>query len=239
MKIALIGYGKMGKAIERFAKDRGHHIVCVIDADNQEEFESKAFASADVAIEFTTPSQAVANIRKAWAAGVPVVSGTTGWWEQLPELKRELEQENKTLFWSSNFSLGVNMVFELNKRLAAMMNAFKSYDVCISEIHHTEKKDAPSGTAITMAEDIITHLERKEQWISGSQPRESGDLTIKSIREGRVPGIHTIRYEGPVDVITLTHEAKSREGFAVGAVVAAEYTAKHKGFLTMQDLMQF
>ncbi len=239
MKIALIGYGKMGKAIERFAKERGHRIVSIVDVDNPNAIESSAFASADVAIEFTVPSQAVDNIRKSWAANVPVVSGTTGWWDRLPELKEELKTNGQTLFWSSNFSLGVNMVFELNRKLAQMMNAFQSYDVSISEIHHTEKKDAPSGTAITLGEDIIQLVDRKSSWVAGAQPREVSEIPIKSIREGRVPGIHTIKYEGPVDIITITHEAKSREGFAVGAVVAAEYAVKHKGFLTMQEMMQF
>ena len=239
MKIALIGYGKMGKAIERFAIERGHNIVCIIDAHNQELFHSTEFASADVAIEFTSPSQAVENIRKAWQVGLPVVCGTTGWTEQLPQLRKEMEEQGKTLFWSSNFSLGVNMVFELNRRLAHMMNSFPSYDVCITEIHHTEKKDAPSGTAITLAQEIIEELDRKNDWVMGGKAKEANQIPIKAIREGRVPGIHTIKYEGPVDSITITHEAKSREGFAVGAVVAAEYAFKNKGFLTMQDMLRF
>mgnify|MGYP003564794398 FL=1 len=161
MKIALIGYGKMGHIIERIALERGHEIVSKVDVDNQEEFESEAFASADVAIEFTVPAKAVENYRKSWAAGVPVVSGTTGWNSVLPELKEEIAANGYTLFWASNFSLGVNLFFELNKRLAQMMNRYANYDVAMTEIHHTEKKDAPSGTAITLAEGILENLDRK------------------------------------------------------------------------------
>ena len=164
MKIALIGYGKMGHIIERIALERGHEIVSKVDVDNQEEFDSESFASADVAIEFTVPTKAVENYRKAWAAGVPVVSGTTGWNSVLPELKEEISEKGYTLFWASNFSLGVNLFFELNKRLAQMMNRYTNYDVTMTEIHHTEKKDAPSGTAITLAEGILENLDRKSEW---------------------------------------------------------------------------
>ena len=165
MKIALIGYGKMGHIIERIALERGHEIVSKVDVDNQEEFNSEAFASADVAIEFTIPTKAIENYRKAWAVGVPVVSGTTGWNAVLPELKKEIAEKGYTLFWASNFSLGVNLFFELNKRLAAMMNRYDNYDVTMTEIHHTEKKDAPSGTAITLAEGILENLDRKSEWV--------------------------------------------------------------------------
>ena len=165
MKIALIGYGKMGHIIERIALERGHEIVSKVDVDNQEEFNSEAFASADVAIEFTVPTKAIENYRKAWAVGVPVVSGTTGWNAVLPELKKEIAEKGYTLFWASNFSLGVNLFFELNKRLAAMMNRYDNYDVTMTEIHHTEKKDAPSGTAITLAEGILENLDRKSEWV--------------------------------------------------------------------------
>lgn len=246
MKIALIGYGKMGHIIERIALERGHEIVSKVDVDNQEEFESDAFASADVAIEFTVPAKAVENYRKAWAAGVPVVSGTTGWNAQLPELKTEIAANGYTLFWASNFSLGVNLFFELNKRLARMMNRYANYDVAMTEIHHTEKKDAPSGTAITLAEGILDNLERKSEWVLSSSTEtqietegKSFQLSIEALREGKVPGTHVIKYDSAVDTITISHEAKSREGFALGAVVAAEFLAgKPAGFYSMDDLMK-
>ena len=246
MKIALIGYGKMGHIIERIALERGQEIVSKVDVDNQEEFESEAFASADVAIEFTVPSKAVENYRKAWAVGVPVVSGTTGWNAVLPELKEEIAKKGYTLFWASNFSLGVNLFFELNKRLAQMMNRYANYDVAMTEIHHTEKKDAPSGTAITLAEGILENLDRKSEWVlNNAQLNEEHDvrccdsqLSIEALREGKVPGTHIIKYDSEVDSITITHEAKSREGFALGAVVAAEFlVGKPAGFYSMTDLM--
>lgn len=240
MKIALIGYGKMGHIIERIALERGHEIVSKVDVDNQEEFESEAFASADVAIEFTVPAKAVENYRKSWAAGVPVVSGTTGWNSVLPELKEEIAANGYTLFWASNFSLGVNLFFELNKRLAQMMNRYANYDVAMTEIHHTEKKDAPSGTAITLAEGILENLDRKLEWVlvDSQQSTDNSQLGIEALREGKVPGTHIIKYDSEVDSITITHEAKSREGFALGAVVAAEFlVGKPAGFYSMTDLM--
>ena len=250
MKIALIGYGKMGHIIERIALERGHEIVSKVDVDNQDEFESEAFASADVAIEFTIPTKAVENYRRAWAAGVPVVSGTTGWNAVLPELKKEIAEKGYTLFWASNFSLGVNLFFELNKRLAAMMNRYDNYDVAMTEIHHTEKKDAPSGTAITLAEGILENLDRKKEWVlSNAQCTmhnaqlldllDNSQLPIEAVREGKVPGTHIIKYDSEVDSITISHEAKSREGFALGAVVAAEFlVGKPAGFYSMSDLMK-
>ena len=240
MKIALIGYGKMGHIIERIALERGHEIVSKVDVDNQEEFESAAFASADVAIEFTIPVKAVENYRKAWAAGVPVVSGTTGWNAVLPELKEEIAEKGYTLFWASNFSLGVNLFFELNKRLAAMMNRYVNYVVAMTEIHHTEKIDAPSGTAITLAEGILENLDRKKEWVlvDSQQSTVNSQLGIEALREGKVPGTHIVKYDSAVDTITIMHEAKSREGFALGAVVAAEFlVGKPAGFYSMSDLM--
>lgn len=253
MKIALIGYGKMGHIIERIALERGHEIVSKVDVDNQDEFESEAFASADVAIEFTVPAKAVENYRKAWAAGVPVVSGTTGWNSVLPELKEEIAAKGYTLFWASNFSLGVNLFFELNKRLAQMMNRYANYDVAMTEIHHTEKKDAPSGTAITLAEGILENLDRKSEWVLRNSQRNeeqgagccgsqlltfNSQLSIEALREGKVPGTHIVKYDSAVDTITIMHEAKSREGFALGAVVAAEFlVGKPAGFYSMADLM--
>lgn len=238
MKIALIGYGKMGKTIERIAKERGHEIVSVIDVDNTDDFESAAFKSADVAIEFTMPTVAQENVRRAFVAGVPVVCGTTGWIENLQKLKNEVQEKGNTLFWSSNFSLGVNVFMAVNKYLARLMNRFPEYDVEMTEVHHTQKLDAPSGTAITLAEGILENLERKTSWLkeTASAPEE---IAIKSIREGQVPGTHTIVYDCDVDTITITHEAKNREGLALGAVVAAEFTAGKKGFLGMNDLLKF
>lgn len=238
MKIALIGYGKMGKVIERIALERGHEIVSIIDVDNLNDFESAAFKSADVAIEFTVPSVALTNYRRAFAAGVPVVSGTTGWTEVLPALKKEIEEGGHTLFWSSNFSLGVNIFMAVNKYLAKIMNQFPVYNVEMTEVHHTQKLDAPSGTAITLAEGVLENLDRKTDWKLNKE-ETSTDLAIKAIREGQVPGIHTIKYESDVDFISITHDAKSRDGFALGSVVAAEFTAGKKGFLGMNDMLKF
>lgn len=238
MKIALIGYGKMGKIIERIAKERGHEIVSIIDVDNISDFQSESFKSADVAIEFTVPHVALRNIHSAFAAGVPVVCGTTGWTEHLPEVKQEIAAKGYTLFWSSNFSIGVNIFMALNKYLAKLMNKFPAYNVEMTEVHHTQKLDAPSGTAITLAEGILENLERKTSW-SKEVESTPESMAIKSIRKGQVPGIHTIVYDSDVDSITITHDAKSREGFALGAVIAAEFTAGKKGFYTMQDLLKF
>lgn len=236
MKIALIGYGKMGHIIERIAKERGHEIVSIIDINNLQDFESDAFKSADVAIEFTTPATAMGNVRKCFAANVPVVSGSTGW--NVEDVREEVEKNGKTLFWSSNFSIGVFIFNAINKRLAQIMNQFNNYNVEMTEVHHIHKLDAPSGTAITLAEGIIANLDRKTAWTKEVEGK-STDLAIKSIREGEVPGIHTVRYESEVDSITLTHDAKSREGFALGAVVAAEFTAGKKGLLGMSDMLKF
>ncbi|WP_455498019.1 4-hydroxy-tetrahydrodipicolinate reductase [Coprobacter sp.] len=235
MKIALIGYGKMGHAIEQIARERGHEIVSIIDVNNQEDFTSEAFKSADVAIEFSMPAVAMENYRKAFAVGVPVVAGTTGWLEHLPEVKAACET-GQTFFYASNFSLGVNIFFALNKYLAKIMNRFPSYDVRMVEIHHIHKLDSPSGTAITLAEGLIENIDRKNNWVEGREPIK-GEIGIQSVREGEVPGIHTVIYESDVDTISITHDAKSRMGFALGAVVAAEFTCGKKGFLTMQDML--
>ena len=234
MKIALIGYGKMGHAIEQIALQRGHEIVSVIDVNNQEDFTSDAFKSADVAIEFSMPAVAMDNYRRAFAAGVPVVSGTTGWLEHLPEIK-EACKAGQTFFYASNFSLGVNIFFALNKYLAKIMNDFPAYDVRMVETHHVHKLDA---TAITLAEGLIDNIERKNKWVEGKEPAED-EIGICSVREGEVPGIHTVIYESDVDTISITHDAKSRMGFALGAVIAAEFTCGKKGFLTMQDMLKF
>lgn len=251
MKIALIGYGKMGKEIEKIALNRGHEIVSIIDINNQEDFESTAFKDADVAIEFTNPMVAYNNYIKTFKAGVKLVSGSTGWLEEHgEEVKKLCTEGGKTLFWSSNFSLGVTIFSAVNKYLAKIMNQFPAYDVTMSETHHIHKLDAPSGTAITLAEGILENLDRKDHWvkgrlqaadgtISGSMECAANELLVSSIREGEVPGIHSIRYDSEADSITITHDAKNRKGFALGAVLAAEYTAKHEGFLGMDDLFPF
>lgn len=238
MKIALIGYGKMGKVIERIALERGHEIVSKIDVDNLADFDSEAFKSADVAIEFTAPHVALSNIKSAFKSNVPVVCGTTGWTDALPELKKEIEAEGKTLFWSSNYSLGVNIFMAVNKYLANIMNNFPDYNVEMTEVHHTQKLDAPSGTAITLAEGILEKIDRKKSWKLEVE-NSSDEIAIKAIREGQVPGIHTIKYESGVDMIEIKHELKNRESLALGAVVAAEFTAGKKGFLGMNDLFNF
>lgn len=238
MKLALIGYGKMGKTIERIAQERGHKIVSIIDINNQEDFSSAAFRSADVAIEFTTPGVATQNYRRAFEAGVAVVSGTTGWTQEIPEIKTLIETRGYTLFWASNFSIGVNIFMALNKYLARIMNGFPNYDVSMEETHHIHKLDAPSGTAITLAEGILEELQRKISWTVG-KPESEQELVIKAFREGEVPGIHSVIYESEVDSIRITHDAKSREGFALGAVLAAEFTQGKKGFLGMGDMLKF
>lgn len=238
MKIALIGYGKMGKVIEQIALKRGHEIVAIIDVNNPQDFDSEAFRNADVAIEFTTPQTAYANYMRCFAADVPVVSGTTGWLEQMPEVKRLCEEEGKTFFYASNFSVGVNIFFAVNKYLAKIMNNFSAYDVRMTEVHHVHKLDAPSGTAITLAEGILENMERKTRWTLETKELPT-DLPIHAIREGEVPGIHEIIYESDADTISIKHDAKSRAGFALGAVIAAEFTAGKKGFLGMDDLFHF
>jgi 4-hydroxy-tetrahydrodipicolinate reductase len=251
MKIALIGYGKMGKMIEEIAQSRGHEIVSIIDIDNQEDFESEAFASADVAIEFTSPTAAFGNYQKAWAKGVKVVSGSTGWMkEHGDEVRLACEKGGKTLFWASNFSIGVAIFSAVNRYLASIMNAFPQYDVKMEETHHIHKLDHPSGTAITLAEEIVERLDRKTDWEPGRVIQEgqtqgfvvggSRDMVrIDSRREGEVPGIHSIIYDSKEDCITITHDAHSRRGFALGAVLAAEYTRDHQGLLTISDMFKF
>ena len=239
MKIALIGYGKMGKEIEKIALSRGHEIVSIIDISNQQDFESEAFRSADVAIEFTNPMVAYHNYIKAFNAGVKLVSGSTGWMDEHGDEIRNLCQNGgKTLFWSSNFSLGVAIFSAVNSYLAKIMNQFAEYDVSMSETHHIHKLDAPSGTAITLAEGILSQLNRKDKWVK-EEAATQAELPIHSIREGEVFGLHSIRYDSAADSITITHDAKNRSGFALGAVLAAEYTATKEGYLGMSDLFPF
>lgn len=237
MNIALIGYGKMGHEIERIALNRGHKIVCIIDIDNQNDFESDAFKSADVAIEFSRPETALSNYFKCFKADVPVVSGTTGWLERIDSVK-EACAKGKTFFYTSNFSLGVNIFFALNKKLAEMMNPFPAYDVSMKEVHHIHKLDAPSGTAITIAEDILEKLDRKDKWVK-EEAMSAEELAIFSERTGEVPGYHEVTWESEVDTIKISHDAKSRKGLALGAVLAAEFTKGKTGFLTMSDMLGF
>lgn len=229
MKIALIGYGKMGHIIESIALERGHDIVCIIDQNNLDEFESNAFASADVAIEFTTPHTAEQNILRAWSAGVPVVCGTTGW--NVESLKQQmlhnsiqlLHHTTPSLMWSSNYSIGVNILFALNQQLAKLMVSYPDYTPHMTEVHHIHKLDAPSGTAKTLQETI------GEERL----PLEA----IESIREGEVPGIHTVTWDSEVDSITITHSAKSRKGFALGAVIAAEWMKGKTGWHEFSEVV--
>ena len=239
MKIALIGYGKMGHEIEKIARERGHEIICIIDLNEEDKFNSSAFKGADVAIEFTSPESALRNYRQAFAAGIPVVSGTTGWLAHLDEIKEACENNGKTFFYASNFSLGVNIFFALNNYLAKLMNRYPGYEVRMEETHHIHKLDAPSGTAITLAEGILEHIDRKKGWTLGKDATDDGTLRIDAFREGEVPGIHSTIYESDADIIRITHDAKNRKGFALGAVLAAEFTNGKQGFLTMEDLLDF
>lgn len=251
MKIALIGYGKMGHMVEQIAMKRGHEVVCRIDVDNQADFDSPAFATADVAIEFTTPATAYANYLKAFEKNVKVVSGSTGWMQDhKADVEKLCTEGGKTLFWASNFSVGVAIFAAINRYLAKIMNGFPQYNVEMEETHHVHKLDAPSGTAITLAEDILENMDRKEKWVKGLQHHADGsesgsnnvaaeELPIASIRRDEVPGIHSISYNSEADKITITHDAHSREGFALGAVLAAEYTKDHEGLLTTSDLFKF
>lgn len=234
MKIALIGYGKMGKMIEQIAKERGHEIVCVIDIDNQQDFDSDAFRSADVAIEFTAPQAAYGNYLKSWEQGVKVVSGSTGWMkEHGDDVRKACQEEGKTLLWASNFSIGVGIFTAVNKFLSKVMNQFPQYDVELEETHHVHKLDHPSGTAITLAEDIVDNIDRKKAWSEETTDKQL--LRVDHIRRGEVPGIHTIRYDSEADLITITHDAHNRKGFALGAVLAAEWAKSQQGLLTIQD----
>ena len=251
MKIALIGYGKMGHMIEDIARQRGHEIVCIIDINNMDDFESEAFRSADVAIEFTNPTAAYGNYLRAWKQGVKVVSGSTGWLkEHEADVRRACTEEGHTLFWASNFSLGVAIFSAVNKYLARIMNAYPTYDVSEVETHHIHKLDAPSGTAITLAEQVCAELDLKDDWVkgevinadgttTGSKEQPKNLLRIDAIREGEVPGIHTLTYDSRADMIQITHSAHNRSGFALGAVLAAEFTATHEGLLSTDDLFQF
>jgi 4-hydroxy-tetrahydrodipicolinate reductase len=236
MKIALIGYGKMGKAIESIALSKGHEIVLKIDIQNNQDFTEAALQKADVAIEFTGPHSAFENVKKCIAWGVPVVSGSTGWLDQWAEIKDLCAEKNGTLIYSSNYSIGVNLFFELNKQLAQLMESYDSYDVSMTEVHHTEKKDAPSGTAISLAEQILTNLGRKNKWVNAASGN-SNELVIQSERIDPAPGTHMVKYSSEVDDIEIIHTAHTRIGFASGAVLAAEFAFEKKGTFTMKDVL--
>lgn len=237
MNIALIGYGKMGHTIERLAPTRGHRIATTIDVDNREAaFASDTFRHADVAIEFTGPQTAYDNILRCLRAGLPVVSGSTGWTARMDELKAHCRELSGAFFYASNFSLGMNLFFAINDRLAELMNAYPNYDVSLTETHHIHKLDAPSGTAITLAEDIIRRVDRKTRWVKG-EAAATDELGVRSVRQGEVPGRHEVIYDSTADTIRITHEAKNRDGFALGALLAAEFIRGRKGVFGMKDLM--
>ncbi len=250
MNIAIIGYGRMGQLVKAVAESRGHEVTCIIDLHDSEKFTAAAFARAAVAIEFTTPAAAYTNIRRAWDAGVKVVCGTTGWIdEHRAEVEHACQHEGQTLFWSANFSIGVAICGAVNKYLAQIMNAFPQYEPSVSEVHHRHKADHPSGTALTLAEQIIANIDRKTSWAEGVYSEEgvvkhecpalaAALLRIDSERRGEVSGIHNVVYTSADDDIILTHTAHSRRGFALGAVVAAEYASTHEGLLTMADMIK-
>jgi len=245
MNIALLGYGKMGRIIEQFALDRGHEIVLKIDAYNLDELTAENLRKADVAIDFSTPDSALANIAKCFEAGIPLVVGTTGWYDHLDEVKAKCEASNNTLLYASNFSIGVNVFFFVNKVLAKIMNRYPQYEVLVEEIHHTQKLDSPSGTAITISEGIIEGLERKNAWVNdligeGAEVvAKQDEVLIESHRIEDVPGTHTVIYSSEVDDIEFKHKAHSRAGFALGAVVAAEWLKDKKGFYSINDMFDF
>jgi 4-hydroxy-tetrahydrodipicolinate reductase len=245
MKIALLGYGKMGQIIERFALERGHEIVLKISIDNVDDFTISNLEKADVAIDFSAPDAAVDNIYKCFEANVPIVVGTTGWYGKLQDIKNACLNSNNSLLYGSNFSIGVNLFFHLNKVLAKLMNNYPAYEVQVEEIHHTQKLDAPSGTAMTLAEGIIDEIDRKSEWLNevvGTPIPEvikNDQLLIESHRIENVPGTHTVVYSSEVDEIEIKHTAHNRAGFALGAIVAAEWLENKQGFYNIADVFNF
>ncbi|SFH38645.1 4-hydroxy-tetrahydrodipicolinate reductase [Pedobacter insulae] len=245
MNIALLGYGKMGQIIERFAIERGHEIVLRIGVENLADFTIENLRRADVAIDFSAPDAAVSNIYKCFEAELPIVVGTTGWYGNLQQIKNDCLKSNNTLLYGSNFSVGVNLFFHLNKVLARLMNNYPAYEVQVEEIHHTQKLDAPSGTAMTIAEDIIDSIERKQEWVNevvGTPVPEAfkaEQLLIESHRIENVPGTHTVLYSSEVDEIEIKHTAHNRAGFALGAIIAAEWLNNKQGFYNVADVFNF
>ena len=236
MNIALIGYGKMGKAIEEIALERGHQIVLKINDENLEDFTKENVNKADTAIEFTSPHSAFENIKKIIGYGTPVVCGSTGWTERINEINDYCKQQNGAFLYASNFSVGVNIFFELNKKLATLMAPHAEYNISMEEIHHTQKKDAPSGTAITLAEQILEQVKRKTKWVN-EQSSDDTALPIISKREDPAPGTHSIRYSSPIDDIEIIHTAHNRQGFALGAVLAAEFIKGKNGIFSMKEVL--
>jgi 4-hydroxy-tetrahydrodipicolinate reductase len=245
MKLALLGYGKMGQLIERFALERGHEVVLKVNIDNIADLTSSNLRKADVAIDFSAPDAALSNIYACFDANIPVVVGTTGWYGELQQVKNDCLSRNNTLLYGSNFSIGVNLFFHINEMMARLMNNFPDYEVQVEEIHHTEKLDAPSGTAMTIAEGIIENLDRKEEWVNEIEGTPFDDvvkeeqLLITSQRVDQVPGTHTVVYSSEVDDIELKHTAHSRAGFALGAVIAAEWLQHKQGFYNIADIFNF
>lgn len=235
MEIILLGYGKMGKIIERVAQVRGHQITARIDINNTDDFDS---AKGDVAIEFSHPDAAFDNVKKCVERKLPVVCGTTGWLKRKPEIEALCKKNGSAFFYASNYSLGVNIFFKLNEYLARVMNDFSEYEISMDEIHHTEKKDAPSGTAITLAEGILSHVQRKRRWVN-EKTGVAADLNIESFRIDQVPGTHVVKYESAIDDIEIKHIAHSREGFAKGAVTVAEWLKDKRGVFSMDDFLKF
>lgn len=236
MKIAIIGYGKMGREIEAAAREKGHEIIIKIDIDNLHLLKPDNLGKADVAFEFSTPGTAHANIIACFNAGVPVVSGTTGWTSNLDEVKKLCISRNQTFFYASNFSIGVNIMFSLSRRLAEVMNKFPGYEVELSEIHHIHKKDSPSGTAVTLAEDILVNLKRKSSWKNEKTP-DPAVLSVISERKGEVPGTHVVSYKSHSEILEISHRALNRRVFANGAVIAAEFINGKTGLFSMDDLL--
>lgn len=247
MKIALLGYGKMGKIIEKIAISRKHEIVLTIDHDTLDDLTAENLQKADVVIDFTMPASVLGNIKHCFDAGVPIVVGTTGWYDQIPQIKQLCEQGNNTLLYGSNFSVGVNIFFHINRLLAKVMNNYPYYDVQVEEIHHTQKLDSPSGTAITIAEGILDNLKTKSEWVNVLTTDDKSDddtvsdnqLLIESLRIDSVPGTHTVIYDSEVDTIEFKHTAHNRNGFALGAVLAAEWIQDKKGFYSVDAMFDF
>jgi len=235
MNILLVGYGKMGRIVEQTALRRGHTIAGRIDVENAGDLDH---ANADVAIEFSHPDAAFDNVRRCLERGIPVVCGTTGWLSRKPEIEKICEYYDGAFFYASNFSPGVNIFFKVNEYLARIMNSFPTYDIGLDEIHHTEKKDAPSGTAISLAEGVLKHVERKQRWVPGSESKPD-EIPVTSFRIAQIPGTHVVKYSSPIDDIELKHTAHSREGFALGAVMVAEWLPGNKGSLSMDDFLKF
>lgn len=236
MRIALLGYGKMGKAIEEIAIGKGHEVVLKIDENNTGDFTKENISKADVAIEFTNPHSAYDNVRKALEFGIPVVSGSTGWIERLSEIIKYCKEKNGAFLYSSNYSIGVNIFFEINKKLASFMDSHPSYDIQIEEIHHTEKRDAPSGTAISLADQVLTEIKRKDKWVN-NESKDPADLVIISKRIDPAAGTHSVKYSSSIDDIEIIHTAHNRKGFASGAVLAAEFLKDKKGIFNMKDVL--